>query len=233
MKISSLVAAVASAICLSIVGTRAGTLDITSGPSFSPSNVFTNNSIAAEVEDLAGNSGQVLRFTGSSDVAPNSSPAPTISVNGKYTATGTDIASVAYNFTVDLTSPSPVTLTIAGQVTGTLFGTQNFSASIVLTPGTQQYSGTFAAPFPFVVTSAGDFSATLTFDFNNATTTLSKSSAADAAQGLNIDIQQLDFQLSPEAVQVIPEPSSLAFLGVGIGALVLVGLRRRFRSATR
>src|SRR5580765_8187710 len=115
MKLSALVLS-AAALLFSLVGSvQAGTLTIDNGPSFRPGSAFTDNDIEAVLlHNPGGVMGDVVRLYGDSYVAP-AAPSPRIALGGELSANAGDLFSVIYDFTVDLKSPTPITLSLAAQ----------------------------------------------------------------------------------------------------------------------
>ena len=130
----------AAVLCLLAGAASAGTLTIERGPSFLPGSAFTDNDIAATLlHDPPGVMGDVVRLFGDSMVAPTAAE-PRIIIGGNFSANAGDLFSVIYDFTVDLNSATPVTLTLAAQtvVAGVH---ESFSTLVTLNPGLQHYQG--------------------------------------------------------------------------------------------
>jgi hypothetical protein len=201
------------------VSADAGSLTIDPGqPTFSPSGSFFGNSISAHVVN-----GTLLQIFGSTNIIVTPGGSATISVSGNYSANAGDMVSYFYNFGINLDSTVPVDFTLqatANTPLGPLTVTQN---GIVM-QGNNQYTGmgqSAVAPFSF----NGTYTASLTFDFG------SQAKAESFVNGsvannlfLSIPTDGLEFQLAPNAV---PEPSVFVYVGLGLGALLLVARRRR------
>ena len=208
--------AAAAAFCLAGGSVRAGTLTLDAGsPSYVPPEAFTNNTIV--VDTTIGDPG-LIHLSGGVTVAPTSGNTAMVEVNGTFSAFSGDKFSVAYRFAADLNSTGPVDYTLSGEVNG--IPIPDITGTIE--PGLHLYEGAAESPtLPLPV--AGNFSGTLTLDFTNA----GAASPSGAIPGtLDLTVQQLDFQLSPNAVAVIP-PSEAQNIStranVGTGDNVLIG----------
>lgn len=193
---SSVVAAFAA--IFSVASASAGTLTITSGPTFTPDTAFTNNTITvAVIPNPPGVMGDLVRISGGATVVPPPTNVVTVDIAGDYSANAGDTVSVAYAFTADLNSANPVQYTISGTVVDPILGTIPFSTSGTISNGLNQYKDTIAVPASFPFQSSGTFTGTLTLDFT----------APPAASGtLDLAIQQIDIQLAPTAA-ALPPPS--------------------------
>jgi hypothetical protein len=136
-----------------------------------------------------------------------------VEVSGTFSADSGDKFSVAYRFAADLNTTGSVDYTLSGEVSGIPIP----DLTGVIEPGLHVYEGTAESPtFPIPV--PGNFSGTLTLDFTNV--------GAGATPGsLDLTVQQLDFQLSPNAVAVIAPSeaqniSTRANVGTGDNALI-------------
>ncbi len=195
-------------------------LTLTTGPTFSPPGDFSNNTI--KVDTTVG--GSFLHIVGGATVAPgaviSADNMATITISGTYAADAGDLFSVAYSFTGDLNTTHPVPYTLTGTVT---FGgvPVPVSATGMLMPGLHQYQGTAVSP-PFRGPASGNFSGTLAFDFGSST-----QAPLAATQGaLDLNIQQVDFQVGPQAVtvQTPAQPENLSTrVNVGTDQDVLIG----------
>ena len=213
--------AAAAAFCLAGGSVRAGTLTLDAGsPSYIPPEAFTNNTIA--VDTTIGDPG-LIHLSGGVTVAPIDLPpiSATVEVSGTFSADAGDKFSVAYRFAADLpgdNTTGPVDYTLSGEVNG--IPIPDLSGTIE--PGLHLYEGAAESPtLPIPV--AGNFSGTLTLVFLNA----GAAGPSGASPGsLNLTVQQLDFQLSPNPVAVIP-PSEAQNIStranVGTGDNVLIG----------
>jgi hypothetical protein len=217
MKLSALLSRIAVAVLLALASSaRAGTLTINNGPSFQPGSSFTDNDITAILRhDPPGVMGDVVRLFGNSMVAP-ADEVPRILLGGNFSANAGDLFSVIYDFTVNLNSPTPITLTLGAQtiVAGVQ---QTFNTLITLAPGLQHYQGQISGPL-FSLATSGLWKGYLFFNF---------SAPAGGAENpdpgnLIVRLRAVDYRLAS-----IPEPSSLVFLGMGSTALAVFALRRR------
>jgi hypothetical protein len=193
---------------------RAGTITITSGPNFTPSNAFSNNTIQAT------SSGSMASIFGSTNVAITANSSASIAISGNFTANTGDVFSFFYNFSVDLNSAIPVTFTIQG--TAHTFTDFTAMDTGTLLPGSHSYSGmkqTNPAPFSF----SGTFDGSLTFNFGAAATSADGTPPIDTLF-LDIPNNGLLFGASPTAV---PEPSTYALISTALGLFALVSLRRK------
>lgn len=208
--LTSLSTAAALSFLCSIANAGTLTLD-PDQPSFTPSGVFFNNDMVAQVTG-----GSLVQIFGATDIniTPNSSA--TIGVSGTFSADAGDFFSLLYNFSIDLESNLPVTVTLQGTAGGF-----SISDSFTLLSGIHDYSGAKeSAPAPFAF--SGTYQGTITFDFGSAT--LASLDGASDVLTIKIPKDGLDFQLEPT---VIPEPSVYALFGLGLGGLLLASLRRR------
>lgn len=208
--------AAAAAFCSLAGPLQAGTLTLDPGsPQFLPPEAFTNNTIAV---GTTGVDSGLVHISGSTTVTPPATDnMAQVEVSGMFSADAGDKFSVAYRFAADLNTTGPVSYTLSGTINGVplpdLTGT--------IDPGLHVYEGTAESPvFPLGI--AGNFSGTLTLDFTNA-----GGSPLQAAPGtLDLTVQQLDFQLGPEAVSV-SAPSEAQNIStranVGTGENVLIG----------
>ncbi len=193
----------------------AGTLAITSGPTFTPESAFTNNTIVVDTSQ-----GSVAHVSGSTTVTPDATNQVTIAISGTYSANAGDLFSLAYNFVADLNTAAPVAYTANGSAT--ISGiTVPFHGMGTIMPGLNNYSGVELAPFAFFFPDSGDFSASLVLDFGSSGGTL-----AAAPGTLDVTIQQIDVKLDPTPA-TLQAPSQLlnisTRLNVGTGDNVLIG----------
>jgi hypothetical protein len=203
---------------------QAGTLTITSGPNFNPPGDFANTTIVATSD------GSVIHAMGDSDVTAAPGGSASISISGNFSLAAGETFSYAYQFTIDLTSTVPVTMTVGGSAMITspitfnpspIMDTQN------LQQGTHMYTGngSVSNPFPFAI--SGTFQGSVTFDF-----AASASASAIEPQGaantlhLTIPTNGLLFGAQSQPVQV-PEPSTYALLALAFAGVGVCTLRRR------
>ena len=202
--------AVTAAFCSMAGSLQAGTLTLDSAsPAFLPPEAFTNNSITVDTTDPA-----LIHVAGGVTVLPPGDSMAMIQVTGTFTADAGDKFSVAYRFSGDLNTSGPVTYTLSGDVSGIPIPPTTGD----INPGLHVYEGTAESPsFPLPAT--GTFSGTLLLDFTNA--------GGVAVPGtLDLNLQQLDFQLSPEAVAIALPSQALNIstrANVGTGEDVLIG----------
>ncbi|MEO7724515.1 MAG: PEP-CTERM sorting domain-containing protein [Chthoniobacterales bacterium] len=196
--------------------TNAGTLTIHDGaPSFLPESSFTDNDITAVLlHNPPGVMGDVVRLLGDSQVAP-AAESPRILIGGDFSANAGDLFSVIYDFTVNLATPDPITLTI-GAATIVDGVQQIFNTVLTVTPGVGHYQGQIDGPL-FTLATSGLWKGRLFFNFTTADGATNPNPG-----GLLVKLRAVDFQLAS-----VPEPSSYVFLGMGIAALGFVALRRR------
>jgi len=213
---SFLLLAAAAAFCLASGSVRAGTLTLDEGsPSYVPPEAFTNNTIT--VDTTIGDPG-LIHLSGAVTVAPTAGNTATVEVGGTFSADSGDKFSVAYRFATDLNFTGSVDYTLSGEVNG--IPVPDITGTIE--PGLHIYAGAVESPtLPLPVT--GNFSGTLTLDFTNA----GAAAPSGAIPGtLDLTVQQLDFQLSANAVAVTPpsEPQNISTrANVGTGENALIG----------
>lgn len=196
----------------------AGSLTIDTGPSFVPPSSFTDNTIDAELlHNPGGLNGDVVRLYGDSMVSP-SAEAPRILVGGTFSANSNDLFSVVYDFTINLNTPAPITLTVGAQTI--IAGVQHiFNTMVVITPGIGHYQGQISGPV-FALATSGTWNGHLYFN-------LSTPAAGDSTDNpdpgnLLVKLRAVDFQLV-----AVPEPSTVLSLGVGLALIGGLALRRR------
>lgn len=219
MKKTNLLAFSAAAAALLALASpsRAGILNLTSGPTFTPNTSFSNNTIMADTTI----SPDLIHISGAATVVPDASNMAAIDLAGTYDADAGDKFSVAYSFTVDLNIPTPVSYTLDATVV--ILGTPvHVTSTGMLMPGLHKYEGTAESPVFPVPAVAGSFSTSLTLDFSGVNAAI-----LAAAEGtLDLSIEQLDLRLDPTAATVEPpsEPQNLSTRGnVGTGDNVLIG----------
>ena len=192
----------------------AGIITITSGPTFTPESAFTNNTITVDTSQ-----GSLAHVEGGATITPDASNQVMIQISGTYSANAGDILSIAYSFTADLNSDTPVAYTANGIVT--ILGIPvPFDGGGTLMPGLNKYEGESQAP-PFFFADSGTFSATVTADFGSTGT------LQTVAPGtLALTIQQTDVKIDPTPA-TLQAPSQLlnisTRLNVGTGDNVLIG----------
>ncbi|MBA3608051.1 MAG: PEP-CTERM sorting domain-containing protein [Chthoniobacterales bacterium] len=123
--------------------------------------------------------------------------------------------SVIYDFTINLATADPITLTIGAQtiVDGVQ---QTFSTLLVINPGIGHYQGQIDGPL-FTLATSGLWKGRLVFNFTSVNGTTNPNPG-----GLLLRLRAVDYQLA-----AIPEPSSYVLFGMGIAALAIVARRRR------
>ncbi len=207
----------AAALAAFTTPVRAGSLTLTTGPTFTPPGVFTDNTIALDTVSEV----DLISLGGSATITPDASNMATIDLSGTYAADAGDKFSVAYSFTVDLNIPTPVAYTLTG--TAVVLGNPvTVTATGTLMPGLHQYEGTAESPL-LPLSTSGNFSVSLALDFSPPPGT-APLAAADGTLVMNI--QQVDFQLAPTAatIEAPSEPENLSTRGnVGTGEDVLIG----------
>ena len=204
----------------------AGTLTITSGPTFIPDAAFTNNTIHVETfHSPPGVAGDLVKLSGDATITPPASNSASIAIAGSYSANAGELVSAAYSITIDSNVSGPVTYTVRGAATF-LGNPLNFSKTDTVMPGLHQYRGAIQTPISFPFQSSGTFSGSVSVDFGAASASRA-TTLSDAAPGtINLSIQRCDFQLAP-TVATIPAPSQAlnisTRLAVETGDNVLIG----------
>ncbi|MGH7939328.1 MAG: hypothetical protein ACRD5Z_09840 [Bryobacteraceae bacterium] len=168
---------------------RAGVITLQGGPTFTPADAFTNNTIMADTTVGVGSG--VVHFQGGATISAASSDTASISVSGTYGATAGEMFSLAYSFTVDLNVPGPATYTISAPSGVAVTGSFAVAAQGNLMPGLHRYQGRMMAR-EFPTNQNGDFTATVTLHFGSAT-------AQPSAGTAELNIQQIDFELDTAA----------------------------------
>jgi hypothetical protein len=223
LKVYSLIAAVSALLAITTPAS-AGTLTVTSGPTFTPDAAFTNNTIKVETLHNPPNvTGDLVKISGDATITPPASNSATVDIAGNYSANAGEIVSAAYSFTIDLNVSRQVTYTVRGSAT-VLGSPRNFNKTETVLPGLHQYSGTIQAPTSFPFSTSGTFTGTLSLDFGAPA---SNATALSAAPGtLNVSIQQTGFQLASTAATTPPPSRALNIstrLAVATGDNVLIG----------
>ncbi len=217
-KITALSLAAFCAALVSIASpASAGILTVDTGPTFTPPDAFSNNTIMADTTIEGG----LIHLTGDATVmAPASGNSASISLTGTFSADTSEKFSLAYSFAVDSAIPDPVPYTIIGSITANGLTTPVEVQGTIM-PGLHKYEDTFASPaLPFP--SSGDFTGTITFNFTTAT---SRALAA-AAGTMDVTVQQIDFLISTDVatVEAPAQNQNLSTRGnVGAGEDVLIG----------
>ena len=215
LSLTSLGAVCAALLTLASPAT-AGILNLTDGPNFTPPDAFTNNTIIANTIVNGG----LIDLVGGATITPDTSNTAAIDLSGTYSAEAGEKFSLAYSFTVDLNIPEPVSYTLKATVT--VAGSPiDVTSTGTLMPGLHKYEGTAESP-NFIAALAGDFSGSLTLDFVSPTAAILSATAGT----LDMNIQQIDFKLSPQAATVaLPaQQQNLSTRGnVGTGDDVLIG----------
>ena len=213
---------VAAGLFLAAGAASAGTLTITSGPTFDPSTAFSNSSIQAQVlNNPPGVNGSVARVTGDVTITPGSATTASVSVAGNYSANAGDRPSGTYSFVVDSNYAGTVSFTVRGSAT-TPLGPVNVTANGNISRGLNLYKGTFRAPQAFPLAANGTFTATVTLNFTPA----ANAGAATAPGTVQMGIERFDLQLAPtDAAAVVgSQPLNIATrLAVQTGDNVLIG----------
>ena len=159
ITVPALIAAIAAFFFI-IPPVSAGILTLDDlSPAFTPPGDFSNNTIVADTVVEGG----LIHLEGSVTIAPDADNTAVVSVSGTYSALAGDKFSAAYKFAVDLNSATPVNYTISGSISGVPIPDINGT----FIPGLHVYQGTAAMPIPFPMDSTGDFSGTLTIDFDS------------------------------------------------------------------
>jgi hypothetical protein len=196
------------------VSAPAGTITITSGPTFTPESAFTNNTIVVDTSQ-----GSLTQVSGNATITPDATNQVTAEISGTYSANPGDVFSLAYSFVVDLNAPTPVTYTADGMAT--IMGIPvPFHGGGTLVPGLNRYEGEEVAPFAFFFADSGDFSATVVLDFGGL------GALAAVPGSLDITIEQIEVKLDPNPATVQAPSQSLNIstrLNVGTDDSVLIG----------
>ena len=214
LKVYSLIAAGAALLAFATPA-FAGTLTVTSGPTFTPDAAFTDNTIRVETfHSPPGVTGDLVRLSGAATITQPASNSAMVDIAGSYSANAQDLLSAAYSFTIDSNVAGPVTYTVRGSAT--IFGIpQSFTKTDNVMPGLHQYRGTVQLPVAFPFPASGTFSGTFSLDFGSVSNGT-----------VNLRIQQSDFQLAPTAA-TLPAPSRAlnisTRLAVETGDNVLIG----------
>jgi hypothetical protein len=214
LKVYSLIAA-GAALSAFATPAFAGTLTVTSGPTFTPDAAFTDNTIRVETfHSPPGVTGDLVKLSGAATITQPASNSAMVDIAGSYSANAQDLLSAAYSFTIDANVAGPVTYTVRGSAS--IFGIpQSFTKTDNVMPGLHQYSGTVQLPIAFPFPASGTFSGTFSLDFGSVSNGT-----------VNLRIQQSDFQLAPTAA-TLPAPSRAlnisTRLAVETGDNVLIG----------
>ena len=185
ITLSSLLAALAALLALASPAT-AGTLTITSGPTFTPDTAFTNNTIQIDTIVVGG----LVHILGGATITPDASNQVNnrhwrrlFRRHGRYILRRLQLHGRSeYHY------PGHLHTFRHGNHPG---HPGRFQHHGTLTPGLHKYEGTFQAPIPFPFATSGTFSGTLQLDFTSTNGPL-----AAAPGTLDLTIQQIDFQLT-------------------------------------
>ena len=208
-----------AALAASAGTVAAGTLTVTSGPTYEPPGAFSNTTIQAQSLRP-----ETVRISGDTTVTPAPSSSATITITGNFQASAGDRASGAYSFVIDSNVSFPATYELRGSATA-LGQTINFGTEGTVLPGLNQYRGEFTAPASFPISAGGTFTGFLRLNFGAASQNMAAGHEAVAAGTLGISIEQFDFQIAPTNVSPIPTAQLLNIstrLAVQTGENVLI-----------
>lgn len=225
LKVRSSIAAVVALLAFASAA-FAGTLNVTSGPTFSPPAAFTDNTIKVEtLHNPPGVTGDVVKLSGSATVVPPPSNSATVEVSGNYTANPGDAISAAYSFTINSSGSRPVSYTVQGSAT-VLGSPANFNKTDTVLPGLHQYRGTVQLPISFPFAASGTFTTSFTLNFGSSASASNAPASPAVADSLVLRIDQANVQLAPTAATLPPHCRALNIatrLAVANGANVLIG----------
>jgi hypothetical protein len=194
----------------------AGVFTLTDGPNFTPPSAFNNNTIEVDTIVVGG----LMHVQGGTTISSAETDSAIIDLSGDYSADARDVFSIAFSFTANLNmeAPIPYRITGAGTDPSNPFG---FSYTGMLLPGLHRYEGMFASTIDIPVATAGTFSGSLQLDFGGGA-----APSAVPPGTVDLNIQQIDFQLDPLPATVIEPPQSQNIstrANVGTGDNVLIG----------
>lgn len=178
----------------------AGTITITSGPTYVPATAVSNNTFMVTVlHNPPGVTGDTLQATGGATVTQPASNTFTVSIEGSFTANAGDRPSVAYSVTMDANAAQPIAYSTSATVTF-LGIPQTFTGMGTIMPGLHLYNSTWQSPQAFPIAGSGTWSAMLTLNFAAAS---NPEGATPSSIGVTLD--QMNIQLANTAATVPPE----------------------------
>lgn len=204
-----------------VLPVSAGTITITSGPTYTPDTAITNNTFVVQVaHDPPGVSGDQLQASGGATVTAPPENTFTAEISGTFTANAGDIPSVAYSVTIDANVSAPIAYTATANLMF-LGVPQVFNGMGMILPGLHQYNDVWQSPVAFPLPGNGTWSGQITMTFASA------ASAAEGAQRtLGVHLDAFNIQLATSPVTAPPPSYALNLstrLGVQSGENVLIG----------
>ncbi|MGI9088911.1 MAG: hypothetical protein ACR2HH_14405 [Chthoniobacterales bacterium] len=201
----------------------AGSLTVTSGPTYNPSTDFAGSTITVKTTHQA--TGDVISLTGDTTITPpplGLTGSDSISFTANFTANPGDLAALAYSFTVNSTDPRNFDYRVTGTVV--IAGIPlPYTSEGTITPGTHTYAASAMSPMAFVTTTSGTFTGQLSIipiiQLPIAESPSGQGKAA-AAGTLAVSITRGDFSLTGGT----PPPATAAhLLNISSRAMVMGG----------